>query len=155
MGKASDRTRTNKDPALTMFPMMNLMVILVPFLLTSAAFYHMAIVNTTVLTDNPETGKIQDTQIIPLDLYLYLKAEGLTLESSRPMYEGKSRVDFPMLPPGNTYDFPGLRDILIKVKTENELVTTMFILADPGVTYDNVIKAIDHCRDDGKPVPSP
>lgn len=154
---AIDRSkiRSVQEPSLSLFPMMNLMCIMIPFLLTSTAFFHLAVIDTQAIVQAEEGPGLEAPEgPIPLDLSLMIGLEGFQLSSSQKIYEGNTQALIPKLGNGE-YDFARLRDVLYAIKKDgHENSDTIYIGTAAGISYAAVITVLDYCRDikldDGK-----
>ena len=136
----SKRIRRHKHPAaeLNITAFMNLMVVLVPFLLMTAVFSHITI----------------------LDLNLPPPSSKETVQPKKPPYELRVTIRNNMLvisdnqiglikriPKKNSvHDFAGLKNTLKQVKARLPEHSNITILAEQNTRYDDLIQAMDSSR---------
>ncbi len=149
------------DPELNLTPIMNLMVVLIPLLLTSAEFVRLGMIELNL---PPAAGAAtaavsqmpQETEK-KLDLTITVTDKGFYIASSAAVALGK-KDEGPTIPKqADTYDFQKLTDYLYKIKQKAEGVfrddNKIIILAEPDIDYQTVVSTMDASRSievDGK-----
>jgi biopolymer transport protein ExbD len=142
----------NVEPNLT--PVMNLMVVLIPLLLSSAEFIKIAILELNL---PPAAGPVQEAlqkpqeKIRTLDWTVSITDEGFFISSAlavlRP--DGGEGPSIPIRPDG-TYDFEALTQKLYEIKLDAEGKfpdsQTIIIQAEPEVDYQTLVSAMDSAR---------
>lgn len=136
-------------------PMMNLMVVLIPLLLSSAEFVRLGVIelNLPPAAKGPQ-GKIlealpQET-VKKLDLAVTVTDRGFFISSSMAVLGGikKDEPSIPLIE--GQYDFEGLKQKLyeIKKKAEEKFPDTeqIVIMAEPDVDYQTLISTMDATR---------
>jgi biopolymer transport protein ExbD len=116
---------------------LNLMVILIPFLLVTAVFSRMTVLELTLPplnADGPADEKID----LQLELLLYPG----TLEI-RDAALGRIR-QFNLA--GDSIDWPQVREVLLAIKQKFPDETAVTLLLDPAVPYKRLIEVMDHVR---------
>ena len=144
--KAGRRNVETAELNITAF--MNLMVILVPFLLITAVFSRLAILELNLPGSSNE----------PLDL------EDQTFQLEVTVRKGRIEVGDRNLGPmgiypntADGYDFDALSKKLAEIKKRYREKTDAAILLEPDISYDTVVQVMDRVRveqkvDDGKVV---
>ena len=134
------RKRSLDSPELNITAFLNLMVVLIPFLLLSAAFSQLSI----------------------LELYLPVKTEGLDqldkkkerpqfeiilLENQLILNEKKTGliVSFPALK-GGDINITAMQDVLVKIKARYPEISQIFILASDKISYEKLVVVMDNAR---------
>lgn len=123
---------------------MNLMVVLVPFLLLSAVFSRL-----TILQLNLPGEETAATESQLLQIEVIMRKDGIDVAD-----RGTGRLKWlPNVESG--YDYKGLNDYLQTVKSKFPEKTDATILLEPETPYDIVVQAMDAVRsfivrDDGK-----
>lgn len=142
----------NVEPNLT--PVMNLMVVLIPLLLSSAEFIKIAILELNL---PPAAGPVQETLQKPqektrtLDLTVSVTNEGFYISSALAVLRPESG-DGPSIPmrPDGTYDFEALSQKLLEIKQSAEGKfpdsQTIIIQAEPVIDYQTLVSAMDAAR---------
>ncbi|MFO7324235.1 MAG: biopolymer transporter ExbD [Pseudomonadota bacterium] len=114
---------------------MNLMVVLVPFLLLSAVFSRL-----TILQLNLPGEATPSTQKPVLQLEVIVKPDGLLVAD-------RARGRLNELPnKDGGYDYKGLNEYLQRVKSQFPQVTDATILLQPDTPYDIVVQTMDAVR---------
>lgn len=134
------RKRSIEPPELNITAFLNLMVVLIPFLLMSAAFSQLSI----------------------LELYLPLKTDGLDKvdkKNERPQFEiilladrlivNEKKtgpvVNLPALKDGHL-NITGMQDALVKIKARYPEISQIFILASDKISYEKLVSVMDNAR---------
>lgn len=131
--------RGNTETAeLNITAFMNLMVILVPFLLITAVFSRLAILELNLPGSSTETADVQD----PVFQLEVIVREGKIEVGDR--NQGLLGV-YRNLPDGE-YDFEALSDKLAELKRRYPKKTDASILLEPAIEYDTVIQVMDRVR---------
>lgn len=164
--KPSKRKRRPEamEPELNLTPIMNLMVVLIPLLLTSAEFVRLGVIElnlppavgaaTTAVTRLPQEMQKK------LDLTVTVTDQGFYIASSAAVAMGKSGKG-PTIPKlVDQYDYKKLSDYLYKIKQKAKGVFKdsdhIIILAEPSIKYQTVVSTMDASRSiqmDGKRKP--
>lgn len=145
------RRRGSKEaPELDVTTFMNLMVVLVPFLLMSAAFSELTIHDLNLPTIAEGTaGSPEDRNKLNLEVVIRKDALDVLDRNS-----GRLKL----IPNGaQGHDFAALSEKLRQVKASYPHVTAVTLLLEPDVHYDKLIATMDIVRSypdkaDGKPV---
>ena len=136
----SRRVQRRKNPAveLNITAFMNLMVVLVPFLLMTAVFSHITILDLNL----PPPGG-QDTKQPkkpPYELRITIRKNMLVLSDNR-------RGLIQRIPSkGMEHNFAKLKETLKQVKARIPGHTNITILAEQQTRYDDLIRAMDSSR---------
>jgi len=131
--------RENPDLDITTF--LNLMVILIPFLLISAVFSRVTILELSVPTaaGGAVAAKPNFTiEVVVRKAGLEL-ANGLNVVAAIPLVEGEYALD-------------KLSDILIRLKQDYPLKEDATVLMEPDIAYDALIQIMDRVRQAEIPV---
>ena len=133
--------RFSKNMELFMSPVLNLFVILIPFLLMTAVFVQTSVIELTLPSKTKgKKVKANEKQTLAKEklLILSIGPQGFYL-----ILEGKL---LKIIPKNDTYEFDKLEDILKKVKQRLPEQKSIIIEADDSIIYDYIIKVMDHCR---------
>lgn len=126
-------------PELDVTAFMNLMVVLIPFLLLSAAFSQFSILELNLPSDsksqlNNDKEKVRNFEVIVRkDTLIVADTIGGILKVIESV-EGK-------------HDFVALSDILVKIKTRFPEKKNISILLEPDIDYELLVKAMDTVRE--------
>ena len=132
------RARRNV-PELDVTAFMNLMVVLIPFLLLSAAFSQFSILELNLPPDsksqaNKDQKKVRNFEVIVRkDRLVVADSIGGVLKVIKTV-DGK-------------HNFIALSDLLVKVKTRYPDKKAISILLEPNIEYELLVKAMDTVRE--------
>ncbi|MHC4222074.1 MAG: ExbD/TolR family protein, partial [Planctomycetota bacterium] len=117
---------------------MNLMVVLVPFLLLTAVFTHITILDLNL--PNPSSANINKPKTPHYELRVTIRKNSLNLSDNRggliKQVRGKN----------NQHDYAALKQALIQVKSRIPDKTAITILAEQNTEYDALIQVMDTAR---------
>lgn len=134
-------------------PMMNLMVVLIPLLLTSAEFVKLGVIELNLPPAASGTGDMLSEMpretVRRLDLAVTITDHGFFISSSLAVLAGSKGE--PALPKINgEYDFSGLSEKLYEIKKEAILRfpdhDQIIIMAESDVDYQTIISTMDASR---------
>jgi len=131
-------------PELNITAFLNLMVILVPFLLITAVFSHMTILELNLPPKNnkpPEQNKKDEKK--ESNYELILREDEITVNDT---LNGPLKTYRPKTPGTLEYDYSDIQSLLKSIKNSNPTKKTFSILSEPGVSYDLLIQAMDTVR---------
>ncbi|MCG6934483.1 MAG: biopolymer transporter ExbD [Proteobacteria bacterium] len=134
------RGRARKHPSveLNITAFMNLMVVLVPFLLMTAVFTHLTILELNLpAADSAKNNKDQKAQF---ELQVTIRSDALILSDNK----GGLIKRIPVLPQGQNYI--QLTEVLKQVKARFPDKTTATILSEPNTPYNTLVKVMDAVR---------
>jgi biopolymer transport protein ExbD len=151
--RPSKRSSRSIEPLeINIFPMMNLMVVLVPLLLSTATAIKLGVIEinlpqATVGTDGEAQMPVEATK--SLDLTVTITSQGLYLSSSQAVLHDEDGSTLPIMDDGS-YDFVKLSSMLFEVKRQiinGPLDTKGIILqAEPNIEYQAIVSTMDACR---------
>ncbi len=124
---------------------MNIFLILIPFLLLTATFMRIAVLELTLpsLERRDRTASAQPQQSIVLNI-LQIRDEGFLLKSPN--------LTFPELPRfGGEYNWQGLKEQLQRIKKKYPDSEDVIISPANTIRYETIIAVMDHCREAGFP----
>ena len=134
------RIHRRKHPAveLNITAFMNLMVVLVPFLLMTAVFSHITILDLNLPA--PDAKDVKQPKKPPYELRVTIRKSMLVLSDNRigliqriPMKD-------------KAHNFARLKETLKQVKARIPAHTNVTILAEQKTRYDDLIQAMDSAR---------
>lgn len=140
------RRRQPETPELNITAFMNLMVILVPFLLITAVFTRLTIIELNLpsgeASDNSETPELQlEVSVLPTRIVVGDRVGGLIQELPNVQYEEGQ--------PGNSiedYQWEELSDLLAKIKARSLDTKTVTLRIHPSIHYDIAVRTMDTVR---------
>ena len=131
------RPKQEADLDITAF--MNLMVILVPFLLITAVFSQVSIVEMNLPQASDEDAT-PPKDLPPLQLEIVLRNDSLDVFDQ----PGSLLKRFPKTDP--SYDTQGLRALLEQLKNRYPEEQAAMLLIEPDIAYDHLIMVMDAVR---------
>ncbi|HUV21263.1 MAG TPA: biopolymer transporter ExbD [Gammaproteobacteria bacterium] len=136
----SRRIHRRKHPAveLNITAFMNLMVVLVPFLLMTAVFTHIAILDLNL--PPPGAADKQQPKQPPYELRVTIRSNMLVISDNR--IGGIKRIPTK----AGKHDFASLRQTLKQVKARIPEHSNVTILAEQQTPYDDLIRTMDSSR---------
>lgn len=128
------KRRVNKDAELSITAFMNLMVILVPFLLITAVFSKISILEL----DLPSRSDVVKQKV--LELEVVVRENSLRVQDrNRGVLKSIKNIK-------SGYDVVSLNDYLQALKTKYQDINTATILLEPDITYDVLVQVMDSVR---------
>jgi len=137
------RRRDKQAPELDMTTFMNLMVVLVPFLLITAVFSRITIVELDLPSARGEAPSTPTFRV-----------EVVVREAGLEIMDG-AQVIAAIPKTGDTYDLSKLSEYLVAIKNEYPQKDDASVLLEPDIQYDHLIQVMDTVRsvemdDDGQ-----
>ena len=147
MFKKSRKARQAEDTNPNLIPVMNLFVAMIPFLLMSAVFVHLRIINASVPTISEDnTIEVQKRKVTAT---LRIKQKELSLAAGNEWISAEEEKQLRYLLPNkkrNKHDFKGLTAALVSIKKKYNKSDTIVIIPDMKIPYAVLIKAMDASR---------
>lgn len=134
------RRRLHSDPAeLNITAFLNLMVILVPFLLITAVFSRMTILELNIPPDSLTQQQPED-QKKEFQLVVTIRTDRLEVgDSNGGMIRALDMRD-------GEYDYAGLSELLLQIKGRFPDKQNANILSEPRIPYDILVQVMDKVR---------
>ena len=130
------RRSHNEQAELSITSFMNLMVILVPFLLITALFSKISILEL----DLPSKSDVVKQDTKKLELEVVVRENKLRVQDrNRGVLRTISNND-------SGYDLTGLNEYLQALKNKYQHITTATILLEPEISYDILVQVMDAVR---------
>ncbi len=126
--------KANSELDITTF--LNLMVVLVPFLLISAVFSRVTILELSVPTGAGGSGTASPTFTIEV----VVRDAGLELSNGASVVAAMPKKD-------DAYDFDKLSEMLTRLKKDYPQKTDATVLVEPDIEYDTLIEVMDRMRE--------
>jgi biopolymer transport protein ExbD len=127
--------RMAEPPELDITTFLNLMVVLIPFLLISAVFSRVAIMELSVPTS--AGGAVTEKPNFSIEVIVRKAgleiANGSSVEAAFPKKEGQ-------------YDMKMLSDMLLRLKAQYPEKEDATVLMEPDIEYDHLIQIMDAVR---------
>ena len=132
------RLHRHSAPELDITAFMNLMVILIPFLLITAVFSQVNIVEMNLPNEASESEEPPEPP--PLQLEIILRTDGLEVGDQ----PGSLLKTFPRA--ANGHDIEGLAKLLKTVKQRFPDHTAATLLMEPDISYNDLVQVMDTVR---------
>jgi len=121
---------------------MNLMVVLVPFLLITAVFSRITIVELSLPSDGGGAANTERD----------IRVEVIVREDQLQVSNGSAIVkSLPML--GEEYDLAGLSEVVVALKQQYPEKNDASVLLEPDIEYDHLIRVMDVVRSVERSIP--
>ena len=141
--------RDDPEVEVDMVPIMNMFLVLVPFLLMSASFLHIKAINTSVpvLAAGSKQNQVDPGLKTTVILELSTKSVELSLQADtiKPQEADKWRRQF-QKQPDETFPLALMADQLGHVKSAYPASDTLIIVPHGDVLYDTIIRIMDMAR---------
>ena len=123
-------------------PVMNIFLILVPFLLLTAVFVKIAILEFSLpSTETRAAGEQPAKAVVTV---LAITESGFEVKTEGAKFPRIDRQD-------GAYDFKALVETLRKVKAKHSESEDIIIAPQASVKYQTIISVMDRCRENGFP----
>lgn len=129
------RRRSKEIAELDVTTFLNLMVVLVPFLLITAVFSRIAIVELHLPSANSSTQEKQP----PFSLEVIVRQNGLELTNGHDVIAAIPNVE-------SGYDLDTLGNYILSLKKEYPESNAASVLLEPDIAYDYLIQVMDVVR---------
>jgi biopolymer transport protein ExbD len=129
------RRRTGDPPELDMTTFLNLMVVLVPFLLITAVFSRITIVELTL----PSAAQGAVSQEPGFRVEVIVRDQGLELTNGSSVIATMPKED-------GAYDLETLSELVISLKRDHPDADDASVLLEPEIEYDHLIQVMDTVR---------
>ncbi len=138
-GRRRRGRRAIEATELNITPFMNLMVVLIPFLLSGVVFSRLAILEMKLPTTQTQAA-VSKSLKDPFRLVVTLRQDGVTVLGS-----DIKRAQFPKKK--SLYALEGLSDLLEQVKAKHPQESALILLSEPEIPYEALIAVMDACRE--------
>ncbi|MBN1351261.1 biopolymer transporter ExbD [candidate division KSB1 bacterium] len=127
---------------------MNIFLILIPFLILTAAFVKLAVIDFSL----PTAGSGNNSATTPPEEKMILTV--IDIKSTGELQLKSTGSKFDPIPPSDAtgkYDYQKLIAQLLELKAKHQAVEDIILIPDNGVKYDVIIQIMDRCRENGFP----
>jgi len=139
------RNRQPKDNDVNIIPVMNIFLLLIPFLLLTAAFVQLAVIEFSLPSLNKgQSAIVRDPEKKLVLVILAVKENGFQLKAQGFIFP-------PLDKSNNQYNYPVLVEQLKEIKQKHPYAEDIIISPESKVKYDIIIKVMDRCRETGFP----
>ena len=140
-------TETMEGETVNLVPIMNLFVVLIPFLLMSAAFFHISVINASVPALQTEKSDMAKSEVAITMMVQILPTGYRLVASSDTLPRAKLdelRAEVPLK--GEAMDFEAFGKHLLTVKQQYPKSETLILVPEASILYDDVIHTMDAAR---------
>ncbi|MBI3608210.1 MAG: biopolymer transporter ExbD [Nitrospirae bacterium] len=134
-----ERRLSKIDVSLNLIPYMDLMVVLIPFLLTGVVFSKLAILDLKLPVSSAAAPAAAEAKE-PFRLIVTLQQDAVTVRGS-----GLSVIRVPLQ--NGQYDLGGLATTLQQVKASYPQEKSLILLSEPDIPYEFLVAVMDVCRE--------
>lgn len=139
------------EPNLT--PIMNMFLVLIPFLLMSASFYHVKAVNTSVPVLAESVERAEENNPISVTVIVELKKDSLKVSAMSDKLTGDElnqfKIEYPMDSEGS-YPLEKFSVHLQGIKDQYPKSDTLILIPNNNTDYNTIILAMDSARKAGE-----
>jgi biopolymer transport protein ExbD len=143
------RSARQEVQELDLIPVMNLFMVLIPFLLMGAAFFHVSVIPTSTPSHTPGESDVPETPTT-VSASLVIKPDRLTLNFSSTSLSDEELSDlaaeWPVSADGEM-PVDELQDYLKSIKRRYPESTTLVVLPDGDLEYQNLVEVLDKTRE--------
>ena len=138
------KNKRNLEAELNVTAVMNIFVILIPFLLLTATFVRIAIIELSLPSlEFKESTNLEELKDLTL-LMVTIKPEGFEIKTSE--------NNFPRIPiKASGFDYEKLSEQLKAIKNQYPKLDDVLISPADNIRYKVIIKVLDYCREVGFP----
>lgn len=129
------KRRSKESSELDVTTFLNLMVVLVPFLLITAVFSRLTIVELNL----PSSTGAAKSDEVPFTVEVLVRESGLEITNGRSLIASIENFD-------GDYDLQSLKDHMIALKREYPDHEAASVLLEPQIPYDYLIRVMDVVR---------
>ncbi len=158
--------RTTEETPLDLVPIMNLVTILIPFLLMSAQFVTLAVIDSTLPAIGPPQEVQEEPDEPPLMLSVAVTDQGFTILGDNGVVTGESEEEGaegeeaegepePTIPcaerpctSAESYDFEELTRMLSLIKDEYPDDQNVILVPEGRIQYEVIVRTMDSTRED-------
>ncbi len=145
-----NRRAQEEEPDINMIPIMNMFMVLIPFLLMSASFFHIKAINTSVPVHADTTAKTTpQKEKIKITVVLEIKENQLRISALSDTPNDVALSDMETIIPrqaGSDISAAELAACLKKFKAGYPDSDTMILIPDGDISYREIIRAMDCAR---------
>jgi biopolymer transport protein ExbD len=146
--KQWQRVSSETEPP-NLIGVMNLFMVLIPFLLMGAAFFKISVIPSSLPTHTPQTSDVPMTpKTVTINLVIEpnaMRLSGISTSLSEEELAGIA-AEWPKGPDGK-YPLKKLVDRLKEIKDYYEKSNTLIVLPHPQLKYETLVEILDASRD--------
>jgi len=136
---------------LNMVPIMNLFLAMIPFLLMSAAFFQVSVINASCPAIDPggdDTTDVPPKEFQKVTVNLQIAETGFSLSANGDHSPAELAGLKGIIPKkNNEYDFERLAQRMKTIHDKYKKSDTVIIIPEKGILYDTIVKTMDASRE--------
>jgi len=136
MGRKVSRKRIHEAPDLDITSFLNLMVVLIPFLLISAVFSRVTILELSVPTTAGGGGAVNNQEVT---IEVIVRQKGFELANGATVQAAIPKKD-------EAYDLKKLSALLMNIKAKYPDKEDATVLMEPDIEYNHLVEVMDVVR---------
>ena len=143
------RRISDEDTELNMIPIMNIFLVIIPFLLTSVSFFHIKAISTSVPVMADSTLVSMKAEKIKLTVILEMRQADMRLSATAEEMDPQALEQFEQLfklQAAGMYPLMELNEYLQSIKSKYPASDTLILIPDGAVIYESIIQAMDAAR---------
>jgi biopolymer transport protein ExbD len=143
------RRNSDDDTELNMIPIMNIFLVIIPFLLTSISFYHIKAISTSVPAMADSSQQLMKSEKIKLTVIVELRQSDMRLSATSEEIDPQALEKFEeliSLSQKGVYPLNKLNEYLQSIKLRHPASDTLILIPDEAVKYESIIQAMDAAR---------
>ena len=133
---------------INLLPVMNLFVVLIPFLLAAAAFFHVSVIPASTPQHTPQASS-QASELDQVTLNIVIEPERfvVTASNSAIAFEDLEALGFELPSREGSYDTTTLQAKLRELKQRFPASNTAVVVPHDGLDYQTLVDILDHVRE--------
>jgi len=135
-----NRRRKQEVPELDITAFLNLMVVLIPFLLISAVFTQVTVIELNMPPPSDDPQQEEKDKKEKLDLEVIIRAESIEIHGGKAGLISRYKME------EGTFDYAVISGKLQALKSRYAEETTSMILLEPEINYDTLVQVMDTVR---------
>lgn len=143
------RQSQDEETDVNLIPIMNMFMVLIPFLLMSASFFHVKAINTSLPVHADTPAKTNQSEKIKITVVLEIKEDQLRIsalsDTPNDLAESDRQTVIPRRP-GSDISAAVLAAHLKKLKSGFPDSDTMILIPDDNISYREIIRTMDCAR---------
>ncbi len=133
---------------LNLIPVMNLFMVLIPFLLMGAAFFHISVIPASVPVNDPQQSDVPKTPTtVAVNLEVDREALRLTVASVSLSEEELDALGAQWPKGKDGYNVKAMQDHLKGLKSRYPGSNTLTLLPHDDLGYEGLVEIMDHARE--------
>ncbi len=144
-----NRKNAEDDSELNMIPIMNIFLVIIPFLLTSVSFFHIKAISTSVPVMADSSPDTATRETVKLTVIVEMRRTDLRLSAISDGLSPEVLQDYDQLlkrSPDGSYPLDQLNQYLQTLKGIYPASDTLLLVPDNTVIYESIIQAMDAAR---------